>query len=140
MSASRYQSKVDWWLAAILILSMLLMLGSLVTIARQVEREPSLVVASIAIMLGIGLIAWVGLATYYTVDEETLEIVSGPFRWRIPIAAITAVEPTRCPLSAPAMSLDRLRIRYGQNRAILVSPKDREAFLGNLGHDKAVRG
>lgn len=133
MSAKRFQSKVDRWLAAVLILSLLMMLAALIAMTTEVLREPSLVVAIVLVILGIVLIAWVGLATYYEVNRTTLKVVSGPIRWRIPLADITAVEETRSPLSAPALSLDRLRIRYGDKRSIVVSPKDKAKFIKKLG-------
>lgn len=135
MSAKRFQSKVDRWLAAVLILALLAMLASLVAMTTEVMREPTLLVAIIAVVLGIVLIAWVGLATYYEVDRTTLKIVSGPIRWRIPLAEITAVEDTRSLLSAPALSLDRLRVRYGNNRSIVVSPRNKTKFIKKLGLD-----
>lgn len=135
MSAKRFQSKVDRWLAAVLILVMLMMLASLIGMTAEVMREPTLLIVIIAIILGIALIAWVGLATYYEVDRKTLKVVSGPLRWRIPLADITAVEETRSVLSAPALSLDRLRIRYGDRHAIVVSPRDKKKFLKRIGMD-----
>ena len=60
-----------------------------------------------------------------------LDIRSGPFRFRVPLGEVISVEPSRNPLSSPACSLDRLLIRYGR-RQIMVSPKDRLAFLDAL--------
>lgn len=136
MSTIRFQSKVDRWLAAVLIFAMLAMLATLVTMTVEVIRNPALLVALIAVILGIVLIAWIGLATYYEIDRTTLKVVSGPLRWRIPLADITAVEETRSPFSAPALSLDRLRIRYGDRHAIVISPKDKAKFLKKLGMDR----
>lgn len=139
MSAKRFQSKVDRWLAAVLILGMLMMLAALILMTTQVMRGPTLVAAIIVVILGIVLIAWVGLRTYYEVDRTTLTVVSGPMRWRIPLCEITAVEETRSLLSAPAMSLDRLRIRYGDNRTIVVSPRAKAKFITSLGLDPEIR-
>lgn len=133
MKKKRFQSKVDLWLAAVLIIGILIMLASLVTMILQAMHEPAMVIAILVVILGIVLIAWVGLATYYEIDDKTLKIVSGPIRWCIPISEITAVEPTRSPLSAPALSLDRLRIRYGADRAVVVSPRNRAKFIRRLG-------
>jgi hypothetical protein len=44
------------------------------------------------------------------------------------------VDSTRNPLSSPAMSLDRLRIEYGQGKAIMISPEPRAEFLRQLEH------
>ena len=49
----------------------------------------------------------------------------------MPLAAIASVEPTRNPLSSPACSLGRLRIRYGAKQ-IMISPLDRVGFLRAL--------
>ncbi|MFQ5610075.1 MAG: PH domain-containing protein [Woeseiaceae bacterium] len=44
------------------------------------------------------------------------------------------MQPTRNPLSSPALSLDRLKITYGpKNRKVLVSPADKESFVQALG-------
>jgi hypothetical protein len=73
--------------------------------------------------------------TDYTVDADTLHIRASLFRWHVPLAAIESIEPTSNPLSSPALSLDRWRIRYGGKR-IMVSPADPDAFLRAL----AARG
>ena len=45
------------------------------------------------------------------------------------VADIIDVTETRNPLSSPALSLDRLRIRYGADKHIMVSPDDKTGFL-----------
>ena len=42
------------------------------------------------------------------------------------------IRPTRNPLSSPALSLDRLRIDYGSGRSIMVSPEDKDKFIGDI--------
>ena len=64
--------------------------------------------------------------------EHDLLVRSGPFRWRVPLGQIHSVTPTRNPLSSPALSLDRLRIEYGDGKWILISPRERERFLEAL--------
>ena len=90
------------------------------------------------ILVGIAVVAlmlWLIIGTHYTVDRGTLRIVSGPFRWKVAIDQISSVEATKSPLSSPALSLDRLRVRYGKNRRILISPADRVGFLEAIGHE-----
>ncbi|UEG55384.1 PH domain-containing protein [Mucilaginibacter daejeonensis] len=48
---------------------------------------------------------------------------------------IKSVKATRNPLSAPAISLDRLEIAYGKYDTIMVSPKDRTGFIAQLLND-----
>ena len=80
-------------------------------------------------VLIVAFIVWTYRGTRYLVTDREVIARSGPFRWRIEIAGIESIRPSRSPLSSPAMSLDRLEIRYGGGRRLLISPKDREGFL-----------
>lgn len=88
----------------------------------------------IACLLGIVLIASMILRTVYVVDGDVLTIWSGPFRFKIPLRQIESVRASKSPLSSPALSLDRLVIRYGRRR-IMVSPADKMGFLNAIGQD-----
>jgi hypothetical protein len=44
----------------------------------------------------------------------------------------TVVESTRNPASSPALSLDRLLIRYGGGSEIMVSPADKAGFMAAI--------
>ncbi len=71
----------------------------------------------------------------YEITVSNLLVQSGLFRYRIPLSSIERVHPTRNPLSAPAWSLDRLRINYRKKGKItfaLISPENKEAFLREL--------
>ena len=85
------------------------------------------------LLLTVVLISWVYLSTYYVLEGNELRIRSGPFRWRIAIEEIHGVSATRLPWSSPALSLNRLRIDYGEDKWILLSPERREEFLQRLG-------
>lgn len=87
---------------------------------------------AIILLSVLGLPIWLLARTYYTFEGTDLVVRSGPFNWRIPLEQIRGVEPTRSPLSNPALSLDRLRIDYGSNGSIMVSPADKEGFLRQI--------
>jgi len=78
------------------------------------------------------------LTTYpldYEITETELIARCGLMRWRVPLAEIQEVRPTRNPASAPAWSLDRLRIDYlkgARPRVLLISPPDKVAFMRDL--------
>ena len=78
---------------------------------------------------GLALIVGMLRSTRYEVADREVIVRSTPFRWRIEIESIESIRPSRSPASSPALSLDRLEIRYGGGRTLLVSPKDREGFL-----------
>jgi hypothetical protein len=75
---------------------------------------------------------WMLLTTDYTVTDTQLLIRSAHVARAIPLAEIVSVIPTRSNRSSPALSLDRLEIRYGTDGSILVSPRDRDGFLAAL--------
>lgn len=79
-----------------------------------------------------GFVLWMLLGTCYTIDGTTLAIYFGPFRRTITLRDIHSITPTRNPRSSPALSLDRLRIDYGAHRFIMISPREKEAFLRDI--------
>jgi membrane protein YdbS with pleckstrin-like domain len=133
MSVKRFRSKVDTWLVLVVVAALVVLAAALVS---MVVAGASL--AAIALFLGVmtAVMLFTGLIftrTWYEIDARELRIVSGPFRWTIPRESIRSVEDSRNPLSSPALSLDRLRIRYGDKRWILVSPEDKNGFRKALG-------
>ena len=124
------------------------MVGRSVAVIRRKRTE--LVAAAIATLLAsgsflgrlltallqfaaIGFVVWLVFGTSYTLTDLALRVRSGPFHWTVPYDAITAVTPTRNPLSSPALSLDRIRIRYrGSGFGLMISPESRADFLRDL--------
>jgi len=86
----------------------------------------------IGVLAGVGLPLWILANTNYTLTDMTLHVRCGPFSYKVPIAEISSVTPTRSILSAPALSLDRLRIEYSRGKVVVISPEDRERFLKDL--------
>lgn len=124
-----FPSKRDAWLGALLAAVVLLQAVPLAGAILGGRAASVPVIIPIAVT---GFIGWVWFTTGYTLAADALRIRSGPFRWTVPYRDITAVRPTHNPLSSPALSLDRLRVEYGRNRAVLVSPADRQGFCAAL--------
>lgn len=125
-----FGSKVDLWLLIVL----LVVFSICVFPALSLLGEGGAGARAVAVLLlAFGALpVWILLATRYVLSDEELRIRCGPFKWTVPLREITAVTPTRSPLSSPALSLDRLRIDYGNGRSILISPEQRNAFLRSL--------
>jgi hypothetical protein len=135
MAAKVFKSKVDLWIRILLIAVIITEIWTIGRVATQMP-EPLVVTGVILLAIAVvGLMIWLMLGTRYVVDRGVLRIVAGPFRWKVQIDQIASVEATRNPLSSPALSLDRLRIRYGKNRRIMISPADKAGFLKAIGHD-----
>jgi Bacterial PH domain len=128
--ATTYRSAVDRWLLLVLG-GALLVAGVSCGIVLVSGDAAARAIAGATGALGVGLPLWVLTSTSYTLTSEHLVVRSGPFRWRIPIAGIVEVTPTRNPLSAPALSLNRLRI-MSAGASVMISPADPGRFLADL--------
>ncbi len=138
-----HEAKVDRWLALLLAgvvvaevaTGLALILGTGLE-PRSPGEEWLAGVGMIGSGVLIGLALWGCYRIRYEVSPAELRVNFGPFKTSIPLHSIVEVLPTHNPLSAPAPSLDRLRINYrkpnGKLRFALISPLDREAFVRDL--------
>jgi hypothetical protein len=130
-TARVFKSAVDTWFY-------LAVLGTaaIVTVALapmfHSGQAVAILLAAAMFALALGLPLWLLASTDYRIEEATLHIRSGPFRWDIPVAEIHSILPSRSFLSSPALSLNRLEIHYGAGRHILVSPADRGGFVRTI--------
>lgn len=73
------------------------------------------------------------LNTNYSIEGHQLTVKSGfLYHSTIDIHTITKVSETNNPISSPAISLDRLEIRYAAHSSVIISPKDKHDFLDHL--------
>ncbi|MEO4007057.1 PH domain-containing protein [Flavobacterium sp. CAU 1735] len=121
-----YQSKIDS--GVILILSMGLLIPGMVFIAKG--AWPGLLI----ILLVAIFIAYLMRQTKYTITDTTLVVRSGFLvHIKIAISDIVSVSKTDSILSAPANSItDRIEIKYQGKKSVIISPKERDAFLNQL--------
>ncbi len=131
-----YSSKRDWWLMAILWICFgLMVVGFVSALTEPVAPWMRAFAAGFFALFG-AFMAWLLMLprrTVYTLDSVFLTIRVGPFAHRISLSDITEAYPTHNPLSAPAWSLDRIRIRHSGSRfGALISPERQEQFLDEL--------
>ncbi|MER2028829.1 MAG: PH domain-containing protein [Solibacillus sp.] len=120
-----FKSKVDIWMAIIFIFVPISMIYGVIT-------EPSAVLLLVTAFI-IVLLCILFFGTKYVIEKEELIVYGGIYKKRIPIKQIRSLRPTRNPLSAPAMSIDRIEITFDPHiQVILVSPKERELFVKKL--------
>ena len=129
-----YRSKKDLWLFGLVCAAVLapLAVGLFNVLGGNAE------LGWVLLRVGVVTAAAVLLTTYplnYEITSGELVARSGLMRWRVPLASIQEVSPSRNPASSPAWSLDRLHVEYvkdGSARALYVSPEDKAAFLSDL--------
>lgn len=134
MQTLTFRSRIDAWLAIVMLGVPAIVLASVVPTLPRGGAATAMVVGLLALALPL----WVLTSTRYDLSADTLRIVSGPFRWKVPIAGITSVVRTRSAFSSPALSLQRLQLRYGDGRSIMISPTDEPAFLRALEERRAA--
>lgn len=125
-----YCSKIDWWIWAVLLFSLT------VVIVTGIGLPLWWTVGFGVVLLGFEIVSFLGVK--YAIEGNKL-IVYTFFRPRaFPIDKIKDVTFTKGILSAPALSTTRLAIRF-TDRTVLrssmpleISPRDREAFARHL--------
>ena len=68
----------------------------------------------------------------YEINESQLIVRQPIGKIVIDISTIKSIEPTHTILSAPAGSLDRLRISYNKYDDVVISPRRKEDFIRQL--------
>ena len=121
----RFSSKVDWWYFALM-----------AAVALSLAVAAPAVVADrwwMAVVLAspLALLIWNLLSTSYVVSGDTLTVRCLLLRKTVCLAAVTRLRASRDIRSSPALSLDRIEVLYG-NDSVLVSPKDKAAFVNAL--------
>ncbi len=133
-----YPSKVDAWIAVTVCtaFALPLMAGAWHLYAAPAgEKASALIILLPPLMAGLGLLA-IGVPIRYEITDSALIVRFGFLRREISLARIDGAEPSNSPVSAPAWSLERLRIDYrhkdGRRGHVHISPKVRQDFLQHL--------
>lgn len=119
-----FKSKIDWWFGLVLVYPIF------VSIKSMLFGEW---IGLLGLGVVVGLIFVFSKTTRYIINENQLIVKS---TWivneRIDISKITKIEKSNSILSSPALSLDRLRIRYNKYDEVLISPKEKKAFIDEV--------
>lgn len=126
-----FRSKMDLWLVVVTVAVPIVLLDYILD-GLNTPDKPAELLAVLIVVAVLGIIAWLYFSTRYTITGDFLLVKAGPFSWVIPVEDIVSVEPTRNPSSSPALSLDRLLIRYGHSAELMISPKDKAGFMKEL--------
>lgn len=124
-----YPSKVDVWLGALMISApvLLLGLGCYIVMTRGIEGAFYM---GMGVFVGV-IMAGVAIPCRYTLTDRSLIIQAGLIREEIPYEKIKGATLSSNPLSAPALSLLRVRVELQQGYR-LISPLLREKFIEDL--------
>ena len=80
-------------------------------------------------LLAIGFLILIWFGTGYRIENETIKIKNGPFKWMVKIQDINSISKRRTLLATPSLSIDWLVLHYGKYGEMLLSPKDESEFI-----------
>jgi hypothetical protein len=132
-----HYSKKDAWIVAIVLFGIVgpLVISIFFMAAGGPLHTAGVTTFLIAVLTGVTVLL-LTYPLYYKITGDELVVRCGLLvNQHIPLSAIVLVQPTRNPLSAPAWSLDRLRVAYlinDREKFTLISPVDKLAFLRDL--------
>lgn len=129
MTRSAYPSRIDAWLVIVIAAAIVLVLAQGVLL-RHTAPVAALLAFGVAVFTGL-IVATMTMPCRYELEADHLLIRCGLIRQRIDYADITGIAPSRSLVSAPALSLRRVKIRFTHG-VQLVSPREREAFIADL--------
>ncbi|MBP2077778.1 PH domain-containing protein [Oceanobacillus polygoni] len=116
-----FPSKKDKWLT--IVIWGIALLGFLTPLIKA-----QLMAALIMLFLGLFLL-WFWFKTGYKIEGEKIKIYYGPIRQTIKINEIEVIIKSKAPLTAPALSMDRIQIRCGKYDIFSISPVDQDQFI-----------
>lgn len=117
-----FRSRIDWWLAAILIF---------VTVVPIVSACMNGVFDLWTVIISLFVLSM--FRTVYVVNGSKLRVWVGVIPYgNKEIGQIKSVHRTSSLISSPALSIDRLAITFVNGDRLIISPKDREEFVAAL--------
>jgi len=127
-----YRTKTDFWLMGVIVCGLALPTVLILLFALRVGGL-ALWMSFVICVLPLASAAWSYFSMKYKVTSTAIYISGGFFKRHVPLNEIKSVRNSRDPLASPAFSLDRLEIVYGANKRVLISPKDKNGFLRDIG-------
>ncbi|HJG87959.1 PH domain-containing protein [Barnesiella viscericola] len=122
---TRYRSDVSSGLVTLIVLVLLPCYALMIYLALWIGLA--------LLIIFTALIADTFVNTRYTIDETTLWVQSGLFfRSRYDIDRITEIAKTTSWESAPACSMNRIRLRFAKRQTLILSPQRQQAFIDHL--------
>lgn len=125
-----YDSAIDTSIALLLLLAPLVATGLGIQSLLQGHADDAMYL----FLVGAGTMLLTIALTHpcrYTILEDSISIRCGILFYQVPLDEIVSVEPSSTWISGPALSMRRVKIKTNK-RMIVVSPREREAFIEDL--------
>lgn len=120
-----YKSKIGWGMVSVLLI---VYVGCSLLMLFDDSWPGILFITPFFAFVGYTL-----ATTYYVIEGEALRVRSGLFYNKtFDIKAFRKIIKTNNAINAPAASLDRLELFFNGYDSVVISPKDKEAFIEHI--------
>lgn len=121
-----FKSKIDVWLLLVIYVPV-----TIAIVTGIIDQKWEMLAINIFIVI---VVTYLFTGTKYIINNNTLYIKIGAIQIeKLDIHKLKKIEKTFNPLSAPALSLKRLKLSYGESFGYtLISPKEREQFINAI--------
>ncbi|BDD12700.1 hypothetical protein FUAX_51320 (plasmid) [Fulvitalea axinellae] len=131
MGTKVFKSKVDFWLFAPVFA--ILAYTSVLPFWKSGFSTDALIASSVSVSSAVFVIHLFKTTVYRITDNGRLSVkCSFLINEDILVSDIKEIHKSHNPLSSPAMSLDRIKVIYGNDHYILLSPEDKRLFVAEL--------
>lgn len=127
----RFQGKISKWFYGIMIFAAAILIPIVALAIKDGEVFVFVFSLSILALIEIFCISIV-FRNFAELNSEGLLIVFGFIRFRIRYSDMQEINTTKDPSSSLAASFDRIKIRYGNGKTVMISLHDRQEFYQEL--------
>jgi len=121
----KYPSKISYGLLSIILI---VLIGSTIPLLSP-PIWPGIIINFLLLLFVIHIFS----TTYYLVDERFLIVKSGfIINKKIDINRVKSIRETNSPISAPALSFDRLEVNWGEYTGVVISPREKHKFIEHM--------
>jgi hypothetical protein len=125
-----YKSKIAYGFLLLIFLFVISIIGFEIFYSESIK---SILVPSGILLLALFFISHLFFSTKYMIIGDVLKIQSGfIYRKNFDINKITTILKTKTLISSPAASFDRIELKYGKYDSVVISPKEKTAFIEEL--------
>ncbi len=136
MPPVHFRSRVNPWIAIILLGSLLICVISLMVLISKMNMLPigGLIVSIFITALSGGLIAWIFFDTGYHLESDAFRYHSGPVRGKIPYNKIRSLEVGKTEWfgTRPALATRGIILHYNTYDQVYISPDSNKRFVNEL--------
>lgn len=125
----RFKGKVSWWFYGIII-GVAVILIPIIVVSAFIDKNIVVLVINLMVLSAIELFCIpITVRNFVELQNESMLIVFGFIKIKIPYSDIEAVSATHNPESSLAASFDRIEIKCRNRSDVMIAVVDREGFL-----------